>query len=176
MSADDWRPRTSPPSPSAASTRREQPLGEVAPSGLEAGDHRPRDRVAGHHVGLRGDVLAGRVAGAGDAVGAGVDGDAPGGVDDPDLAHRRQRVGAQQGRERVGRGVARRQAVEPVRAVRGLDHRLGRHRPDAGAGPDAERADREPVRVHGRAQLPRGGVEGDDRVGPAAHERATIPG
>ena len=79
--------------------------------------------------------------------------------------------------ERVApRRRARRQAVEPVRAVGGLDDGLRRDRPDARAGPDAERADREPVRVHGRAVLPGGRVEGDDRVRPVAHERATIPG
>ena len=100
----------------------------------------------------------------------------PGGVDDPDLAHRRQLVGPEQRRERVGRGVARGEAVEPVRAVGGLDHGLRRHRADARARPDAERADREPVRVHGRAVLAGLGVEGDDRVRPVAHERATIPG
>ena len=48
--------------------------------------------------------------------------------------------------------------------------------PIPGPGPDAERADGEPVRVHGGAVLPGGRVEGDDRIRPVAHERATIPG
>ena len=156
--------------------RRQQPLGEVALGGLEARDHRGRHRVAGHHVGLGGDVLAGGVARARDAVGAGVDGDPARRVDERDLADRGERVGAEQRVERVGGAGARRQAVEPVRAVGRLDDGLRRDRPDARAGPDAERADREPVRVHGRAVLPRGRVEGDDRIRPVAHERATIPG
>ena len=84
---------------------------------------------------------------------AGVDADPAARVDHRDLAHVLQRVGGEQLAERLLRADRRRQPVERVRAVGGLDHRLRGHRADARARPDAQRADREPVRLHGRAEL-----------------------
>ena len=105
--------------------------------------------------------------------GPGVDRDAGVRVDHADLAHGAQRVGGDQRGERVGGALPRLDPVERVRPVRDLDDGLGRHRADARPGPDAERADREPVGLHGRSELPGGGVESDDRVGAVAH-RARI--
>ena len=67
------------------------------------------------------------------------------------------------------------QPVERVRAVGGLDDRLRGDRADARARPDAERADGEPVRLDGRAELAGGGVEGDDRVRAVAHGARGYP-
>ena len=86
----------------------------------------------------------------------------------------RQRVGGDQLGERVLRARRRRRMpVERVRAVRGLDDRLRGDGADARPRPRAERADGEPVRLDGRAELAGRGVERDDRVGAVAH-RARI--
>ena len=83
-------------------------------------------------------------------------------VDHRDLAHGGQRVGGEQLAERLLRADALGEPVERVRAVRGLDDRLRRHRADAGPRPRAQRADGEPVRLDGDAELAGRRVEGHD--------------
>ena len=86
------------------------------------------------------------------------DAEAAADVDHRDLAHVRERVGGEQLAERLLRADVLGEAVERVRAVRGLDDRLRRHGADPGARPRAQRADREPVRLHGDAELAGRGV------------------
>ncbi len=156
--------------------RGHQPFGEVAAGGRERRRHRVGHRGPGHHVGLADPVLADRVTGLGDAVGAGVDGDAPARVDDADLAHRGERVRRQHARERLRRVLPAGEPVERVRAVRGLDDGLRRDGPDPRPDPGAQRADGEPVRLHRRSELAGLRVERDDRVRAvrAGHRRGTI--
>ncbi len=103
---------------------------------------------------------------------AGVSRGAPGGVDDRDLAPRGARVGRDELRERLAGRQAGGEQVEAARAVGDLDVRLGGHGADACARPRHERADREPVRLHGDAELAGGGIPRDDRVGALAGARA----
>jgi alkylated DNA nucleotide flippase Atl1 len=156
--------------------RGHQALGEVAVGALERRRHRLRHRGPGHHVRLAGPVRAAMVAGLGDAVGARVGDHAAACVHHADLAHGGERVGGQHGGERVRRRGALLQAREHVGAVRGLDDRLRGDGADARPRPRAERADGEPVRLDGGAELARRGVAGDDRVGAARpHGCARIP-
>jgi hypothetical protein len=149
--------------------RGHQARRQVAVRGLERGGHRRRHGLALHHVRLRGVVLAGDVAGERDAVRARVRGDLAARVDDPHLAHARRRVVVEQRLQRLGRAGAGGEPVEPVRPVRRLDDRLRGDRAHAGPRPRTQRADGEPVRVHGGAELARARVERDDRVRAVAH-------
>ena len=119
-------------------------------------------------------MLSERVPAHGMQLVAGVDRYAPGGVDDPDLAHRRELVGLQQRRQRVGRcqpvGRSRSSPCGPC-AISTTD--CVATAPTPGRAQMHSAADGEPVRVHGRAVLAGVGIEGDKRV---RHERATIPG
>ena len=86
--ADDWRPRTSPPAPSAARSAaiRRRASGPVAASNARAiAGH---DLGARHHVGLDAEAVAGVMAGERDARRPGVGRHAAVGVDDGDLAER----------------------------------------------------------------------------------------
>ncbi len=83
-------------------------------------------------------------------------------VDHRHLAHVGQRVGGEQLAERLLGVDALGEAVERVRAVGRLDHRLRRHRADPGARPGAQRADGEPVRLHGDTELAGRRIERND--------------
>ena len=108
-------------------------------------------------------MLAGHVAGVRDAVRRRCGREsAPRDVDHRDLAHGGQRVGREQLAERLLRADALGEPVERVRAVRGLDDRLRRHRADPRARPGAQRADGEPVRLHRHAELAGRRIEGHD--------------
>jgi hypothetical protein len=133
--------------------RGHQTRGEISLGRLERGAHGRRDGVAQHHVRLAGRVRTEHVAGAGHAALAGMRRDAARRVDDPDLAQLGHRVrGEQRGQRRLGR-LARRQPIEPVRAVCGLDDRLRGHGADARPRPRAQRADGEPMRLHRSPEL-----------------------
>ncbi len=107
-------------------------------------------------------MLAGDVRGVADAVRPGVDADLSARVEHRDLAHVLQRVGGQQLAECLRRTHALGEPVECVRPVGGLDHRLRGDGADPGARPRAQRADTEPVRLHGHAELAGLRIEGHD--------------
>jgi hypothetical protein len=93
------------------------------------------------------------VACVGHAAVAGVHGDPPLHVDHRGLPVGRGLVVAQDLGERLaGRGAAREQVEDP-RAVGRLGDRLRRHGADARARVRHDRADAEPVRLHGDAEL-----------------------
>ena len=107
---------------------------------------------------------------------AGVDGDLAGAVDDPDLAHRGQLVGAEQRRAAPSRRESPAASrSSPCGPWAGSTTDCVATAPMPGPRPDAQRADREPVRVHGGAVLAGLGVEGDDRVRAVPHGARRYP-
>ena len=154
-SAADWRPRTSPPSPSAACSAASSRAGEVAarrprtPPTSRPARCRAPSCSPGSSTSRRWRRRRGRCS--------------PGRWRRPRRRARRpRRPGAP---SRSGSAVEQRlqrlaaapspawQPVERVRAVRGLDDRLRGDRADARARPGAERADAEPVRLDRGAEL-----------------------
>ena len=86
-------------------------------------------------------------------------------VDDRHLARVAGGVIRDERRQRLLGVHARGQQVEKLRAVAGVGVGLGGDRPDSGAGPGHDRADREPVRLDRDAELTGVGIARDDRVG-----------
>ena len=142
----------------------EQPARERAAGGPERLEHRRPHPLGGHDVGLAGDARADDVAGVGHAGRAGVGRDMTRRVDDRHLARVASGVVRDERRQRLLGMHARGQQVEKLRAVTGVDVGLGGDRADARAGPGHDRADREPVRLDGDAELAGVGVARDDRV------------
>ena len=80
-------------------------------------------------------------------------------------------AGEQLGERRSRRARPAASRVEQPWAVGRLGDRLRGDRADARARPRDDRADGEPVRLHGDADLPAARVARDDRVGAAPHRR-----
>ena len=170
-SAADWRPRASPPLPSAAcsAASRRRASGPAAAS--NACGHRGPHLGRGHHVRLRAEALARLVAGPVDAAVAGVHGDLaaarrrspPGGSARP----RRRRSGR---RARPGRPDGRRRRAGRARAGRSRGRRSTasprRRRPartQGTIGPTPNQCD-----CTAAPSSPGLRVAGDDRVGASA--------
>ena len=165
----DENPRTAAAAPVAAGGLGrvegcKQALGERAGRLLERRAHLVPGAVGGEHVPLRGPVAAARVARLGDALRAGVLGDGPAAVDDPDLPELRQVIGGAQAVECVGRRGALGEQLEPGPAVAAVGERLRRDRADSRPSPGHGRAGVERLRLHGDAKLAGRRIPRHDRV------------
>ena len=91
-------------------------------------------------------------------------------IDHRDLANLAAFIGDQQARERFGRGTARAHQVEPKGSITRIDKGLRRDGAHLGLRMNDHRADREPMRLDGSAQLAGRGITRDD------HSRLTTCG
>ena len=91
-------------------------------------------------------------------------------IDHRDLANLATFIGDQQRRERLGGGTARSHQLEAERTVAWVDEGLRRDGAHLGLRMNDHRADREPMRLDGSAQLAGRGITRDD------HSRLTTCG
>src|SRR5207247_5791903 len=84
------------------------------------------------------------------------------------LSLRWLRIGAHDDSHRFWYRGASRHELQTLLAVIRIAQRLRRDRPDAGPGPRHQAADIGEFRLHGDAQVPGGGIVGDDAVGVRA--------
>ena len=134
MIAADCRPRTSPPSRSAASIATQQPLDErraLGQPGLVGGGHGRPAGVALQQVALHREAVAHQVAGGRDRLRAGVRGRPALRVDHAELPDLRVLIAGQQGGHRLLGVHARAQQLQADRPECDVDRCLGGDRPDA---------------------------------------------
>ena len=145
-----------------------QPVGEGRVCRFEHCRHGAPDGVPLHQVGLAAETVAEPVAGGWNAFRAGVRGHVAGRVDDGALAEIGVRIPCRQRFQRLFRGVAGLQQLEPQRAVADVDVGLSCHGTNAGKRPGHDRPDLEVVGLHRHTELAGSLVAGHYRVGHSA--------
>ena len=130
--------------------------------GLEHG--RPHG-LASHDVRLAGHAVGGNIPRERDAALTGMRGDSPLGIDHRYLACGSNRILGEKAPQGLGRGQPRRHQLQATRAIGDLGVGLSGHGTDPDPRPRDDRADREPVRLDGDAELAGPRIAGDDRVG-----------
>ncbi|HEU4864912.1 MAG TPA: hypothetical protein VFT76_01585 [Actinomycetota bacterium] len=143
--------------------RGHESVGEVTRGHLERDGHRIPHRVSAHHVRLAREAVADPVAGFGDAAFARVNGDAAVRVEDGHLPVRTLLVHRHSFRERLGGALPRTHQIERERTVFDQRRCLRGDRTDARLRPTHD-ARREPVRLHGDAEVAPVRIASDDRV------------
>ena len=162
--AADCFPRMSPPASCAASSAASIRSARSPCADSNARRHRPPDPVVGHQVRLHGVAASRDVSGPLDALRPGVRRDVSLRVDHRDLPDVPARVGGEKAVERLpGRLPAPHQG-QSERPVRRIDERLRRNRSDTRLRPRHNAPHREPVRLHGDAQVAGDGILRHDRV------------